>query len=190
MLEALREPLETGRIDISRAARQICYPARFQLIAAMNPCPCGYLGDASGRCHCSSEQVSRYRARISGPLLDRIDLHLNVRRVHPEEMLHAAPGTSSSAEVRDRVIAARQRQMARAGKCNAALTAAEMERDCPLDEPGRGLLLRAAERLNLSARALHRLRRVARSIADLADCEHIRAEHLAEALSYRPDEAP
>jgi len=186
VLEVLREPLESGHIHISRAARQAEFPARFQLIAAMNPCPCGYLGDPGGRCRCTLEQVARYRARISGPLLDRIDLHVEVPRL-PAGQLSASPSTTTegSAEVRARVAAARHRALARAGKPNGAMTTAEVNRHCALDTPGRALLEQAMQRLGLSARAYHRVLKVARTIADLAGAPSITTAHLGEAVGYR-----
>jgi magnesium chelatase family protein len=186
VLEVLREPLESGQIHISRAARQASFPARFQLVAAMNPCPCGYLGDESGRCRCTAEQVARYRARISGPLLDRIDLQVEVPRLPPERLNSAAPNDAEpSATVRARVGQARARAAARAGKPNAALGPAEIERDCPLDDSGRALLTQALQRLALSARAYHRILKVARTIADLAGADPITPVHLSEAIGYR-----
>lgn len=185
VLEVLREPLESGRIVISRAARQVEFPAAFQLVAAMNPCPCGYLGDPSGRCHCAPEQVGRYRARISGPLLDRIDIQIEVPRQPTSSLALAAPAGESSASVRQRVLAARQRQLDRAGRVNAALAPREMVRDCALGEPEQKLLERAIERLQLSARAYHRILKTARSIADLAAAPSIDGSHLAEAIAYR-----
>ena len=186
VLEVLREPLESGRIHISRAARQAEFPARFQLIAAMNPCPCGYLGDASGRCHCTAEQVARYRGRLSGPLLDRIDMHVEVPRL---DLARLAVPTSAAAEcsaaVRARVCAARARQEARAAKPNSALRPREIERDCDPGEGGRRLLQQALSRLALSARAYHRILKVARTIADLAGAERIEVAHLSEAVGYR-----
>jgi magnesium chelatase family protein len=185
VLEVLREPLESGAITISRAARQAEFPARFQLVAAMNPCPCGYLGDSGGRCRCTSEQVARYRARLSGPLLDRIDLHVEVPRV-PKEMLRGdAPTGEDSASVGARVRAARGRALARAGKPNAALGPREIARDCRLDDAGQRIIEQAMERLGLSARAYHRILRVARSVADLNDAAAIAVPHLAEAIGYR-----
>ena len=184
VLEVLREPIESGRITISRAARQADFPARFQLVAAMNPCPCGYSGDPTGRCRCTPDQITRYRARISGPLLDRIDLNLDVPRVDPAELRQAAAG-ETSAVVRARVEAARTRQLARAGKPNAWLGNRETERDCALSAREQDLLDRAVERLGLSARAWHRILRVARTVADLAASEAIEAVHLAEAIQYR-----
>jgi len=184
VLEVLREPIESGRIMISRAARQAEFPARFQLVAAMNPCPCGYAGDVSGRCRCTPDQIARYRSRISGPLLDRIDLVLEVPRLDPSELRQAADG-ERSAVVRARVIAARARQLARAGKPNAWLGNRESERDGALGEREQQLLERAVERLGLSARAWHRIQRVARTIADLDGADAITATHLSEAIQYR-----
>lgn len=184
VLEVLREPLESGRITISRAARQAEFPARFQLIAAMNPCPCGYLGHASGKCHCTPDQIARYRARISGPLLDRIDLKLDMPRVAQAQLRAAARGEDSAA-VRARVSAARALQLARAGVPNARLGNRLVERDCALDATGQALLDRALEQLGLSARAYHRLLRVARTIADLAHARDIGHAHLAEAIQYQ-----
>jgi magnesium chelatase family protein len=185
VLEVLREPIESGRITISRAARQAEFPARFQLVAAMNPCPCGYAGDPRAQCACTPDQITRYRARVSGPLLDRIDLQLDVPRVALAELNALAADGESTAVVRARVIAARQRQLARSGKPNVALTNAEVERDCALSGADRSLLERAVDRLGLSARAYHRLLRVARSIADLAGEPRIATPHLTEALHYR-----
>ena len=186
VLEVLREPLESGRITISRAARQAEFPSRFQLIAAMNPCPCGYLGDPVGRCRCTGDQVARYRGRISGPLLDRIDMHLEVPRLAAEEL--SAPtnlDAESSALVRQRVEQARRRQLDRSGLPNQALGNRELERVCVLDEPGRRLMEQALRKLGLSARAFHRVLKLARSIADLAGLEQIQAAHLSEAIGYR-----
>jgi len=184
VLEVLREPLESGRIAISRATRQAEFPARFQLVAAMNPCPCGYAGDASGRCRCTPEAIARYRSRVSGPLLDRIDLKLEMPRVAHAELRGSATG-ESSAIVRTRVIAARDRQLARAGKVNAVLSNREAERDCSLDGHAQALLDRAIERLGLSARAYHRVLRVARTIADLHGRGRIDLSDLSEAIQYR-----
>ncbi|MGO1719299.1 MAG: YifB family Mg chelatase-like AAA ATPase [Luteimonas sp.] len=184
-LEVLRQPLESGTVTISRAARQCSFPARFQLIAAMNPCPCGWAGDVSGRCRCSPDVVGRYRSRVSGPLLDRIDLHVDVRRLPAALLRPDAPEGEASAPIRARVEAARARQLARAGVPNARLDHASTLAACRLAQPDQLLLERAIESLQLSARAMHRILRVARTIADLADGEHIGTAHLAEALGYR-----
>ncbi len=186
VLEVLREPLETGMITISRAAHQANFPARFQLIAAMNPCPCGYLGDSSGRCHCTLEQVQRYRSRISGPLLDRIDMHVEVSRVSHEVLRGSdAPDGETSAQVRARVIAARNRALARSGQANAALTPAEVKTHCRLTDAGHLLIEKAMNQFGLSHRAYHRILKVARTIADLADSNGIELNHVSEAIGYR-----
>ncbi|RME33990.1 MAG: ATP-dependent protease, partial [Gammaproteobacteria bacterium] len=157
VLEVLREPMETGRVCISRAHSQVEFPAGFQLVAAMNPCPCGHLGDPEGRCRCTPDQVRRYRSRLSGPLLDRIDIHLEVPAVPHRELLGQASPGEPSARVRERVVAARERQIGRCGLANARLDAAAVSRHCRLDGSGRSLLIEAAERLRLSARATHRV---------------------------------
>ncbi|MDX1604848.1 MAG: YifB family Mg chelatase-like AAA ATPase [Candidatus Competibacterales bacterium] len=184
VLEVLREPLESGAITISRAARQAEFPARFQLVAAMNPCPCGYRGDSERACRCSPDQIRRYRGRISGPLLDRIDLQLEVPRLAYRE-LRGQGSEESSAAVRQRVQAARERQLARAGKPNARLAAREIPRDCTLGETDYQLLERFMSRFSLSPRSYHRILRVARTIADLAAAERIQTPHLTEAIGYR-----
>ena len=184
VLEVLREPLESGRITISRAARQADFPARFQLVAAMNPCPCGYLGDAERHCACGQEQVRRYRARVSGPLIDRIDLHIEVPRL-AHRLLRGDVAEESSATVRARVCVARDRQLQRAGKSNSTLGTREIERYCTLSENDHRLLEQALERLGLSPRAYHRILKVARTIADLAGSDNIKTSHLTEAISYR-----
>ncbi|MGI8560966.1 MAG: YifB family Mg chelatase-like AAA ATPase [Luteimonas sp.] len=184
-LEVLRQPLESGVVTISRAARQSEFPARFQLVAAMNPCPCGWAGDVSGRCRCGTEAIRRYRARISGPLLDRIDLHVDVPRLPPSELRPDAPDGESSGTVRDRVERARGLQHARAQKLNSQLTQTETMAHCRLAERDQALLERAIDALQLSARAMHRILRVARTIADLGDSPAIRSADLAEALGYR-----
>jgi magnesium chelatase family protein len=184
-LEVLREPLESGTVTISRAARQSEFPARFQLVAAMNPCPCGWAGDPSGRCRCNPETVRRYRARISGPLLDRIDLHVDVPRLPPAELRPDAPAGESSADVRARVVRARAVQQSRAGKTNARLGQAETMAACRLAPGDQALLERAVDALQLSARSIHRILRVARTIADLDAQSQILTAHLTEALGYR-----
>lgn len=186
VLEVLREPLESGHITISRAARQAEYPARFQLITAMNPCPCGYHGHYNGRCRCTSEQVQRYRSKISGPLLDRLDLHIEVPALPPSQ-LRASQGSTlseSSAVVRERVVAARQRMQLR-GVVNSNMGNKAIEKHCLLNDADQGLLVQAIDRLGLSARAYYRILKVARTIADLAGCEQIQTAHLSEAISYR-----
>jgi magnesium chelatase family protein len=184
-LEALREPLECGEITLSRATHKIRYPARFQLVAAMNPCPCGYLGDALQPCRCTPEQVQRYRNRVSGPLLDRIDLHIPVHRLPPGELLGTGGSAEPSATVRTRVQHGRDVQLRRQGCANADLDAAAMAEACALGRPQARHLEAAATKLNLSGRALHRTLRVARTIADLADAKPISSVHLSEALAYR-----
>ena len=184
VLEVLREPLESGRICVSRAARQAEFPARFQLVAAMNPCPCGYLGHYSGRCRCTPDQTARYRARISGPLLDRIDVQIEVPAVEPHELARDAQG-ESSAQVRARVSAAYERQLARQSKPNAQLGTREIDRYCAIDGAGADLLKQAIARLGLSARGYHRCLKLARTIADLAGKREIVAAHVAEAIQYR-----
>jgi magnesium chelatase family protein len=184
VLEALREPIESGRIAISRAARQIEFPARFQLVAAMNPCPCGHCGDRSGRCRCSPERIARYRGRVSGPLADRIDIKLEVPAPRESELVSPSAGESSST-IKTRVEKARAMQVARQGKPNALLGTREIDRYCATGREGGELLRHALARLLLSARAYHRVLRVARSIADLAQESTIAAEHVAEAIQYR-----
>lgn len=185
VLEALREPLENGRITVSRAQGRNEFPARFQLVAAMNPCPCGYAGAPGNRCRCSAEQVRRYRGRISGPLLDRIDLLVEVPAVPHAELARRRAGEASET-VAARVAAAWQRQAARQGaRPNSALEVAEVEQFCRTDAAASALMVQAGERLQLSARGFHRVLRVARTIADLAGEEMIGTAHLAEAIQYR-----
>jgi magnesium chelatase family protein len=184
VLEVLREPLESGRIVVSRAAQQAQFPARFQLVAAMNPCPCGFLGHYTGRCRCSPEHVARYRNRISGPLMDRIDLHIEVPAV-PESDLASRQSGESSAPIRSRVSAARELQMQRQGKPNHLLGVKEIESLCAPDAEGEKLARAALTRLGLSARAYHRVLKVARTIADLAGSRQVAAAHVAEAIQYR-----
>ncbi len=185
VLEVLREPMESGLIVISRAARHAEFPARFQLVAAMNPCPCGYAGDPSGQCHCSGEQIQRYRARISGPLLDRIDLQIEVPRPPAMVMYTKGPRAECSASIRQRVIAARDIQLARAGQPNAHLGNPAVTKHCRLDKAGHQLLEDAARQRFLSPRACQRILKVARTLADMEAAETIGQAHLAEAISYR-----
>jgi len=183
-LEALREPLETGRITIARAARRAEFPAQFQFIGAMNPCPCGWLGAAHRSCRCTPDQVARYQGKLSGPLLDRIDLHVEVPAVPADELLAAPPGESSAA-IRARSAAARERALARQGRPNHALHGQELERHARLDAAGARFLQLAAARLAWSARSTHRALKVARTIADLDGAAHTQVEHVAEAVQYR-----
>ncbi len=183
-LEALREPLESGRIVISRAARQAEFPARFQLLAAMNPCPCGHLGNPLRSCRCTPDLIARYQGRISGPLLDRIDLQVEVPAVAPESLAAAADGESSG-EVAARVARARQVQLDRQGCRNAELTGELLALHCALDAAAAKFLQTAAARLGWSARSFHRVLRMARSVADLAGAANVQVTHLAEAIQYR-----
>lgn len=184
VLEALREPLETGAITVSRAQRRAEFPARFQLVAAMNPCPCGQRGSPKLRCRCTPEQVARYIGKLSGPLLDRMDVLVEVPALDVAELESAAPG-EGSATVAARVLAARERQIARQGCTNAELPPAGIDTHCTPDAAGRALLAQAVERLGLSARGYHRVLKVARSIADLAGAQDVSAAHIAEAVHYR-----
>ncbi|CAG0974828.1 Competence protein ComM [Burkholderiales bacterium] len=187
VLEVLREPMESGVVQISRAARQSTFPAQFQLVAAMNPCPCGWLGHESGRCRCAHDRVAAYRGRISGPLVDRIDLAIDVPALPPGEIAFAAgePGGETSSRVRGRVAAARSRQLERQRACNARLSVAELQRHCTPTPDAQLLATRAMARFGLSARAYHRILKVARTIADLAGDDTIASVHVAEAIGYR-----
>ena len=184
-LETLREPLESGRIVISRAARQAVFPARFQLITAMNPCPCGLEGDKSGRCGCSAEQVQRYRNRVSGPLLDRIDLQIEVLRPEKSILSESSDGIETSAAVKKRVVKCRRIQLKRQGTPNALMENDQLGRFCKIDGDRLMLLEMAAEQLFLSPRACHRILKVARTIADLDNSKEIASQHLAEAIAFR-----
>lgn len=184
VLESLREPLETGEVHIARANRRATYPAAFQLIAAMNPCPCGYQGHPTRACRCTPEQIQRYRGRLSGPLLDRIDLCIEVPALSAEDLAQAGSG-EPSAEVRERVIHAMQIAVQRQGSINARLQGQDLEHHATPDTAGQTLLKQAVSRLGLSARAYHRLLRVARTIADLAGASQISAAHVAEAIQFR-----
>jgi magnesium chelatase family protein len=187
VLEALREPLETGHIHVARAASRAEFPARFQLVAAMNPCPCGFLGHSNGKCRCTPDQVARYRSKLSGPFLDRIDLMLDIPAVNEAELTTRGEGEHSDV-IRQRVIAARERQLARQGKPNAQLSPDEIDQHCLPDCTGAALIKQAMNQLGLSARAYHRILKVARTIADLAGHEDgapLTAAHIAEAVHYR-----
>ena len=183
-LEALRQPMEEGFVTIARAARTVTFPSGFTLAAALNPCPCGFFNDVRRECICSSTQISRYLAKISGPLLDRIDLQVEVAALTSEEIACVEPG-EPSASIRERVEAAREIQRERLRKCNAEMTSRQIRKHCTLDPSSRRLLVSAIERLGLSARAHDRILKVARTIADLAGAEQIEAGHVAEAVQYR-----
>lgn len=184
-LEILREPIESGRIVISRAARQATFPARFQLVAAMNPCPCGMSGDESGRCNCSGEQIQRYRSKISGPLLDRIDIQVEVLRPKTSILSASTKNIEDSNTVRQRVIAARIIQTERAGKSNAMMSNADLDKHCKIKGEVLQLLEHAADQLYLSPRACHRILKVSRTIADLEQTDNINSGHVAEAIAFR-----
>jgi magnesium chelatase family protein len=185
VLEVLREPLESGHIVISRARDRVRFPARFQLVAAMNPCPCGYLGEPSGRCSCTPDMVQRYRNKLSGPLLDRIDLHLTVAR-EATALNPASKSGDDTATAAQLVALSRERQQKRQGCANAFLDLPGLRKHCKLSTADESWLETACERLTLSLRAAHRLLKVARTLADLEQVDGIRREHLAEALQYRP----
>jgi magnesium chelatase family protein len=186
VLEVLREPLESGRIVIARAARSAEFPASFQLLASLNPCPCGYHGDPDRTCQCSYGQIQNYRNRISGPLLDRIDLQVEVPRIPHKQLRQASPGKLTSAAVRQQVMRSRRIQLERnQGKCNARLAGKEIEQFIPLSEPQLDFLEQVVDQLRLSARAYHRIIKVARTIADLEQKNQVAQHHLAEAISYR-----
>jgi len=185
VLEVLREPIESGSITISRAARQAEFPARFQLVAAMNPCPCGYHGHPNGQCQCTAEQVHRYRTRISGPLLDRIDMHVDVPSINFSQLQKIDSHEESSAVVRKRVCAARALQHQRSDKPNTMLSNQELNQVCQLNDQCIHLLEQASEKFGLSARAYHRILRLARTIADVDIIDNITPTIIAEAISYR-----
>ena len=185
VLEVLREPLESGKIVISRATRQAEFPARFQLVAAMNPCPCGYLSHPNGRCHCTPDQIQRYRSRISGPLLDRIDMHIEVPPVPLKEIQSTTIEEESSDTVRKRVIKAYNIQLQRNNRLNALMNTQDIKRYCQLDKTASQLLEQAVTSLGLSARSHNRILKVARTIADLNDEESISMHHISEAIGYR-----
>jgi magnesium chelatase family protein len=183
-LEALREPLESGFVTVARARETAQFPASFQLVAAMNPCPCGYPGDGSDRCHCSKTRLDHYRSRLSDPLLDRFDLQVELSRVPLERLTGPVPDGGSAAAARS-VGAARERQLTRRGRLNARLGDHALWQQVPLDRDGRHLLMRAAERWQLSARSCTRILKVARTIADLADAPDVTVPHVAEAIQLR-----
>ena len=184
VLEVLRQPLESGKVTISRAAQQADFPARFQLVAAMNPCPCGYLGHTSGKCHCSSDGVLRYQARISGPLLDRIDLQVEVAAVDPDTLSVAAAG-ESSAVIGERVRRARERQLARQQTTNHNMSTRDLDRFCRLGVDAELTLRETMLKLHWSARAYQRVLKVSRTLADLDGCDRITADHVSQAIGFR-----
>jgi magnesium chelatase family protein len=185
VLESLREPLESGHITISRAACQAVFPAEFQLIAAMNPCPCGFSRSVKGNCHCTSEQVGRYFGKLSGPLIDRIDMHVEVPSLPADILLKAVDKEEKSSVVKERVERAREKQKKRQGKCNQALKVSELSSVCGLTEESEALLKQVMDKFNFSARVYHRILKVSRTIADLSGHEAISARHIGEALTYR-----
>jgi magnesium chelatase family protein len=185
VLEVLRQPLESGVIHISRAKNQVEYPANFQLIAAQNPCPCGYYGDGTNKCHCTSEQITRYKNKISGPFLDRIDMRLSVAPLTQTEILSSDEVPESSKDIAKRVLQAYQIQMQRSGKLNSNLTTSEVEKVVQLDDQQKQLLANAIEKLELSTRAYIKVLKVARTIADLDDSQIVQNQHILEALSYQ-----
>ncbi len=184
-LEALREPLESGVVSIARATYHTQYPAQFQLIAAMNPCPCGRFGDPMGLCTCTPPQITQYLNRVSAPLLERFDIHLEVPRVDLSDFDGSSPPSETSASAAARVRRAREIQLARQGKCNARLLDAQINRLCSPDKAGRALLNRSMEVLGFSARARQRILKLARTIADLSGEANIGAQHVGEAVTYR-----
>ena len=186
VLEVLREPLESGQISISRASQQAVFPARFQLISAMNPCPCGFLGDSTARCQCTRDQINRYRNRISGPILDRIDMHIEVPKIPFTQLRHHQPmAQEKSIDIQRRVSKCRQQQITRNGYPNYQLNNQQIQKHCELADQSYQLLENVTEKFNLSPRAYHKILKVARTIADLAESTHIEHQHVTEAVSYR-----
>ncbi|MBT4122913.1 MAG: YifB family Mg chelatase-like AAA ATPase, partial [Candidatus Ruthia sp.] len=186
VLEVLRQPLENGEVHLSRAAQQTTFPANFQLVGAMNPCPCGHFGDGTAKCHCTEDQVDKYHSKISGPLLDRIDMVLDVPPLPKELLLSQSQEKIENSEtIRDRVLSAYNRQLNRQGKSNDLLTPDEVEKMVPLDKENTQLLEAVIDKLQLSARAYHRILKVARTIADIDSSETVDKQHLIEAIGYR-----
>lgn len=186
VLEVLRQPLESGKIHLSRAANQTTFPANFQLITAMNPCPCGYYGDGTAKCHCTEDQIDKYKNKISGPLLDRIDMVLNVPPLPKEDLLNQEKSSAEpSKTIRKRVLKAYEKQIQRQGKTNDKLNPDEIDKLIKLDKANKQLLETAIDKFHLSARAYHRILKVARTIADLDNSDSVKTQHLTEAISYR-----
>jgi len=189
VLETLRQPLEDGVISINRVQSSCIYPARFMLVGAMNPCPCGFLGDTTKKCTCQPFQIERYRSRLSGPLLDRMDIFIHVPRVNVDEIANKGIPTTTSLEFRQKVISAREKQLLRlreTGKTsNAEMTNKDIDIFCILSPATNELLQKAVQRLDLSTRAYYRTLKLARTIADLSESEEILSEHITEALGYR-----
>jgi magnesium chelatase family protein len=184
-LDCLREPLESGCITISRASYQTIFPAQFQFVAAMNPCPCGYAGSREEACRCSPDQIKRYANKISGPLRDRIDMQIPVTRLCPLMLHQQAEQTENSATIRARIVTCREIQQRRQGKCNNVLTVPELEKYAKLNASGLSILTKALSKFNLSARSYHRIIKIARTIADLSASPEIQVEHLSEAIQFR-----
>lgn len=184
VLETLRQPLEDGEVTIARAARTVTYPAKFMLAAAANPCPCGYLGDKNKECTCTQSQIQKYRSRLSGPLMDRIDLHVEVHSVDIKDLSSMSDGESSE-NIRERVKKAHEIQNARSGVFNSRLTEKELKKHCKLDAQGQKIIETAAKKYSLSARAYSKLLKTSRTIADLEGAEDIQPKHLLESLQYR-----
>jgi magnesium chelatase family protein len=187
VLESLREPLETGSITIARAGSRLELPAQFQLVAAMNPCPCGFLGDAAQACRCTPPHIEKYRQRLSGPLIDRIDMRVHVPRIPAHELIGAAASAGCAVDPVAQVRAARARREARSGAVSARLSSSQLKQCCTLSAASQKLLERSCEQLRLSGRGMHRVLALSRTIADLSDSELIEAPHLAEAIQLRRD---
>jgi magnesium chelatase family protein len=190
VLEVLRQPLEEGSVTVSRAAKTVCFPARFMLVAAMNPCPCGYEGHPERECVCTPTAVRKYRGKVSGPLLDRIDMHVEVPALSLAEITEEPPPSEKTSAVLSRILEARARQRARGVLSNARLSGKEVKAHCKLDAPSKTLVKEAVSKLGLSARSFDRILKVARTVADLAGSEPLREEHVAEAVGYRSLDRP